>query len=445
MVRTNGGRVRKGWRVRGRSAGTGGVMRAATVGGACILAGFGQAGHGHGFTGQAGSSLSGRVVDGNSGDPIPEAAVMIQGIGQQVADAQGRFRFEAVPEGSWVLRVQHMAFGDQEREVTMGSEALWLTVHVFREPIRLAAVQVEAMSRGERERRGTGHRINRIERDEIQGYEGTSMTLVDLITARIPGVHATRSGLVGQPVCVEFRGARSGNFMRGLGSTDAGCNSPEVYLDGALVFNPATLFATLSLETIDNIELLPPSEAGARFGTGAMWGTLIITTRKPWLEPREEAPSAGLGGPRRYDWSLEASPHPVRSALVASTVGNALGLAGGLWLAGQCIGFQGPGNALTSRCPGSGTLVAGVAAIGLPALGAALGARYGGATQRSRGTLGSALIGAAVALVPAYGLTVAAKRGDSPTLELAGAVSLGVGVPLVTVLADRLFRSRRPD
>ena len=394
---------------------------------------------------QTETSVGGQVVDAETRAPVEGALVSIDGAGVRVTDAQGFFVFDVVPAGGKGLRVAHVAYGIHERDLEVLGEPMRVTVEISREAIRLAPLLVQAMTRAERERRGTGHQINGIDRDQIRLYEETSMGVVDLLSSLVPGVRITRSGVVGQPTCLEFRGARAGNFLRGLGSSDPGCNSPEVYLDGVLVYNPSTLYATLPIETIENIEVVAPSEAGARFGMGSMWGALLINTRKPWLTG-EEAQGPGYSrGPQRHDWALEATPHASRRVFLGAAAGNAFGLAAGVVLAGQCISFRGSGDSLVSDCNGTTTMAVAAAAVALPALGAALGARFAGDTERSHGTLGAALIGTGVTLIPAYGVAMAGEHNDSNVLGTIGLVALTVAVPMVTTMADRLFRSLRPE
>ncbi len=391
---------------------------------------------------QAVTSITGRVVDGDSGAPVAGAEVIVAGAGVRVTDAQGLFEFDLVPLGMRILRVSHLAYGTHEREVRVGEAPLRVTVEVSSEAIRLAPLLVEGMSRVERERRGAGYQLNGVGREEIRRYENTSMTLAEVLSAQVPGVRITRSGVVGQPTCLEFRGARSGNFMRGLGSSDPGCNSPEVYLDGVLVHNPATLFGTLPIEDIEDIEVVPPSEAGARFGTGSMWGALIINTRRAWSASENNQPSVGYSrGPQRYDWSLETVPHQGRNVLLGAAVGNVLGLAAGVGVASRCISFGGAGDSLVSDCSATVTMGAAAVAMALPALGACIA----GSTDRSRGKFVAALIGAGVTLIPAYGVAMAGEHNDSNVLGTVGIVGLTVAVPLVTTMADRLFRSSRPE
>ena len=207
------------------------------------------------------------------------------------------------------------------------------------------------MSRVERERRGAGYQINRIVRAEIERYENTSMRLVDVLTAQVPGVRITRSGVVGQPTCLEFRGARAGNFMRGLGSSDPGCNSPEVYLDGVLVHNPATLFGTLPIEDHREHRGGCRRPRRARVSGWVRCGErFIINTRQAVELTGEEAQGPDDLFARAAEARLErwkTTPHASRrNVFLGAAAGECIvGLAAGV-VRGQasCISFRGSGR-----------------------------------------------------------------------------------------------------
>ena len=76
---------------------------------------------------QAGVTLTGRLVNSLSGDPIPNAAVQIDELRRQtVSGADGTFTFEAVPPGSYHLSVRSSGYSSRRTEVTVAATAVAL-------------------------------------------------------------------------------------------------------------------------------------------------------------------------------------------------------------------------------------------------------------------------------------------------------------------------------
>jgi hypothetical protein len=142
-----------------------------------------------------------------------------------------------------------------------------------------------------------------------------------------------------------------------------------------------------------------------------------------------------------FDWSQDPRGHRTGSVLLGSAVGNALGLAAGLAIARQCI-VQADAQ-LRSTCSTAATAGAGAAAVLLPAVGSAFGARWSGRSDRSEGRLAPALIGAGLMIFPGYAFSLATAGGSNETVNAVGSVFLTLGVPLAVTLADRLYRSVR--
>ena len=73
------------------------------------------------------------------------------------------FRFEVVPEGAHILLVEHLAYGDQSREIAVNpGEDLRLDVRLAPRTIELEPLVVEAVTELERRRISTGHSINEV-------------------------------------------------------------------------------------------------------------------------------------------------------------------------------------------------------------------------------------------------------------------------------------------
>ena len=373
--------------------------------------------------------LSGIVQDAASGVPVAGAEVTLLGFGTQVSDSLGAFDFGPIPAGDHVLRLRHLAYGTHEQDVALGPEGARVEVRISQAAIELSPLRVEA---DRTDARALGYQQNRISREELAGFEGTTMDLGDILTYRIPGIRIKRDNvLMGLPYCIEFRGASSGNFLRGRGTTDPGCNSPEVYLDGVLVSNPSSLYPSIPVETVESIEVIPPSEAGSRFGTGALWGAIVIESRRPGLpwstNAEEETPPAPAV---RFDWNLEPEDHRGGRVFLSALAANAAGVALGLALSNECIRFRNPGfDSIVSDCSGEGTMLAAAAGVAIPAISAAAAARWTGDTELSRGRFMAASIGAAVALIPGYAFLISSRRDGSGAVEAMGGAMLLIGPP----------------
>ncbi|NIP57642.1 MAG: TonB-dependent receptor plug domain-containing protein, partial [Gemmatimonadetes bacterium] len=255
---------------------------------------------------------------------------------------------------------------------------LSVRVSVAQRAIELEPVVVTVLSDEAWRTRSRGTRINEILREEIQAGSDRHQSLSDLLLEHVPGMRVreqvTRPG---QNPCLEFRAPKTIQ-------APLRCHYPLIYLDGLRIHDPGFLLATMSLDEIHRLEVLAPSEAGARYGTGSGWGVLRIDTRiGPELDVSEETrPADGF-----YPWELETESHPAKRAFAAGLLGNSVGLGLSYLLARRCMGLEDLAYETfsTARCSGWATAGAHAAVVSLPVLGASLGARLGGRTALSRG------------------------------------------------------------
>ncbi len=382
-------------------------------------------------------SVTGRVEDATRGTPVADALVVLDGTRFAVAtDAEGRFAFPDVPAGRYTLRVRHIAYGERAIVLPIAAGPTPpVRVLLSDTAITLDSIEVRALSAEERQIRGAGYRRGVVLRDQIAEAETTNMTLGEVLRSYVPGVRVRfASNLAGAPMCIELRSIRA--------TQQNECLSPAVYLDGVPINNPSLLFNTLALRMIESMEVVPAAEAGARFGTGALYGALLIETRRPGAATAEGRAVRVQSG--TWDWEAEGSGHPSARAFLYGFVGSAAGLALGLTAANQCIGTRQPANdRIIAKCDTGPTLASAGAALVLPAFGGALGSGLGGKTGGSKGKIWPAAIGGAMALMPAYGLIFSGRRMDSEVLLSVGASLLVIGVPAVATLADHQFRTGR--
>ncbi len=68
------------------------------------------------------ATFEGRVLDQETKDPVPLAAIFVGTIARAEADSSGRFRFDDLPAGEYLVRVEHVGFEPWHRTFRM-SEA----------------------------------------------------------------------------------------------------------------------------------------------------------------------------------------------------------------------------------------------------------------------------------------------------------------------------------
>ncbi|MGH7468373.1 MAG: carboxypeptidase regulatory-like domain-containing protein [Longimicrobiales bacterium] len=377
--------------------------------------------------------ILGQLVDERSGQPVAGAQILLAGTAlQTTTDDDGIFRLRNIPPGTYRLQVNHIAFGPRSVDAAVeAGRSLNLKITLTETAITLAPLTVEAISAAERQTRSAGFARSMVTREQIARAENTNMTLSEILRTEVPSIRVRRlERIPGQPVCIEFRQVRV--------LQQASCLSPAVYLDGALVTNPTGLYDNLDLSMIESLEVIPLSEAGVRFGYGALHGALLIQTRRPGSASEEVR---GVRQRHNFDWKQEPRGHRTPLVFVSTVAGNAAGAALGYAVARQCLHLRTPGNdGIVSDCSLLPTLGSGLAALFLPAVSSGLVSRLVGQTENSRGQFMPAAVGAAMAILPGYALAVSAKRNNDQSQATVGYVLIAVGAPFITTASDYLFR-----
>ena len=231
-------------------------------------------------------AVEGRLLDHESSRPIANATVALQATdgaaspfggpaapteAAVLTDASGRFRIPGVPAGRYRIQVRHLAYGVHRESVSIEGRGL-ATIEVRLTPtfIQLSTVVAE----GEREREMSGRDSpasgNVVARDEIDRASLAGENLGDLLALRVVGIQIRRDNAVGGRTCVEFRTAVGGDRL---------CRHPLVYIDGAVVPVPLDLFESFTVSDLEWVQVIPPSQAGSRYGPGSVWGVILLETR----------------------------------------------------------------------------------------------------------------------------------------------------------------------
>ena len=228
------------------------------------------------------ATVSGRVVDAQSGAPVPTAQVIIVGttIGSAV-DNEGRFRLTNVPISSRQIRVRGIGYSPTTvaLNLTAGATAdLRITVSA-------SATALDAMvitgAVGDTRRRAIGNAVSTVNVSDVL-ERSTVNNITEVLQSKTPGLTLLPgSGSAG--TSTNYR-------LRGAGSINAG-NTPTIYLDGIRVNDrnqgAFTVFGQTSASLdainpndIESIEVIKGPAAATLYGAEAAAGVIQIITKK---------------------------------------------------------------------------------------------------------------------------------------------------------------------
>ncbi|MDP9203180.1 MAG: SusC/RagA family TonB-linked outer membrane protein [Gemmatimonadota bacterium] len=258
-------------------------------------------------------TISGRVVDAASQQPVADVAVVVEGTRRgAVTGADGTFIIVGVPAGSQTVRARRIGFAAPVQIVTVSSGG---TVEVVFPLERRATVLEEVVTTGygtQRRLAITGS-ISTIDANQAQTAAPVNVT--NLIEGRATGVHLTQNS--GEP------GAGAQILIRG-GTSISASNQPLYVVDGVplsadesaepgrpnvmggvpLARNPMNL---INPGDIQSITILKDAAATAIYGARAANGVILIETKK-----------GGAGGPSiEYEVQAGMSSPKKRLGLVS--------------------------------------------------------------------------------------------------------------------------------
>lgn len=372
-------------------------------------------------------TVTGVVVDAESGVPVSDAVVAIAGTDRSaITDQDGRFEISAVPLGDRELVLRHVAYGEQtEPLVVGGSGALDFRILVSSRAIELEPLDVEVRSPEASAQRALGTAGYVVDRATIDAVPSQGRGLLPVLQSRIPSLRVE-----GQ--CVEYRFQQQRVFVAEDGETmiEVPCRDITVYVDGMPQPRGSELLQRLSPQDVERIQVLSPAEAGVQYASGSR-GVILVELRE----------GAGRDSPYRihvngFGWN-EPQPYPWLRVLGGSAVGNALvvGIATNTVL--ECGGEEDPLQ--PRRCHA----MAGATAALLTGLMGPVITRLVGRTQYSEGRTYPTLLTAVATASIGYLLYVHGEKQDSDASRVAGRIVLGVGIPISLTLSNRVFRMLR--
>jgi outer membrane receptor protein involved in Fe transport len=264
---------------------------------------------------QTQGTIAGEVVDQATGTPIPYVQVYVVGedVGA-VTDARGRFRIEAAPAGSRLVRAEGLGYGAGEASVTVvAGQSAEVVLTLEPEPLRLDEIVVTGTAAGALGRQ-VPHSVGRIDLSRI---DEPVTTLDQVLAGRLPGVTVQQSS----------GNAGSGSQIRLRGNVSAALsNEPLVYVDGIRVRSdgyPENLpkvenndgpndtpspLDDINPADIDRIEVVKGPAATTLYGAEAASGVIQIFTRRGRSGPPVWSAEIGQGFDRVLDFGTEDRP-----------------------------------------------------------------------------------------------------------------------------------------
>ena len=227
-------------------------------------------------------TVTGRVVDAQSGAPVASAQVIVTGttIGTAV-DSDGRFRLTNVPISAKQIRVRGIGYQPNTTALNLTSGG---TVDV-RISMAASATALDAMiitgAIGDTRRRAIGNAVSTVNVSDVL-EKSTVNNITEVLQSKTPGLTLMPgSGSAG--TSTNYR-------LRGAGSLYAG-NTPTIYLDGVRVVDRNqgnfTVFGQTSSSLdainpndIESIEVIKGPAAATLYGAEAAAGVIQIITKK---------------------------------------------------------------------------------------------------------------------------------------------------------------------
>ena len=243
---------------------------------------------------QDGGTITGRVTDTQSGQPIAAAQVFIADLDLGgLTQSNGRYLLQNVPVGTHTLSIARIGYRTTDVQLTVsGGATVEQNFAIAAEALALDEIIVTGTPGGT-QRRAIGNAVARLDATQIVELSPVG-SIQDLLQGREPGVVFSRA--IGQV------GAGAMPRIRGTGSISQG-DRPLLYVDGIRVSLELTgpsagdgrqgvSLNDFNPNDIESIEIIKGPAAATLYGTEASAGVIQIITKK------------GRSGATQFDFSI---------------------------------------------------------------------------------------------------------------------------------------------
>lgn len=295
-------------------------------------------------------TVKGRVLDGQTSEPLPSANVVIRELNRgSASNADGEYQITGVPAGTYTIESSFVGFRRYSRTITVGSTDLTLDIVFERDVFSLDELVVTGYEI--KTKRDITGATSSVTGSEIQNIPVQSFDKA--LQGRLAGAQIVSNS--GEPgASVSFR-------IRGAGSISAS-NEPLYIIDGVQVnggnfnrnsYGSSNALSGLNPADIESIEILKDAAAAAIYGAQAGNGVVLITTKR------------GRQGKTQFNFNTyigyteitnrpEITNGPEWTELWLESVGNRFGYSSATYL-GQVALYGDPANAPTYDWIGAAT------------------------------------------------------------------------------------------
>jgi TonB-dependent SusC/RagA subfamily outer membrane receptor len=231
------------------------------------------------------ASITGRITDQASGQPVQEARILVIGTSLFTSSGvDGRYTLRNVPPGTAEVRVLRVGFQEQKRSVTTtAGQTATLDIAMTQTVVQLDEVVTTAT--GQQRRTELGNSVTNLDATKLLANAPIHQ-MGDLLVAKAPGVQVLPSNMTGAGSRVRVRGTASLSLsndpiyiidgIRMTSDNGSGGANTAISVGGTA---PSRV-NDLSPEEIENIEIVKGPSAATLYGTAAANGVIVITTKK---------------------------------------------------------------------------------------------------------------------------------------------------------------------
>lgn len=226
-------------------------------------------------------TITGAVTSSEDGRGIPGVSVVVKGttIGA-VTDLNGRYSL-SVPRDANILVFSYI--GMKSQEVSIGTQSV-INVALNPEVVDIEGVVVTALGIS-REKKSLGYSVQEVKGDDIKQVGQTNV--LNSLTGKIAGVQITgSSGNTGGSAKILIRGVASvsGNngplfVVNGIPIDNSSYNTAAANA-GAGGYDYGNMAQDINPDDIESITVLKGAAASALYGSRALNGVVLITTKK---------------------------------------------------------------------------------------------------------------------------------------------------------------------